>query len=330
MRELLESESAELDDNLYNWSRNSWEHGKHPILNLLLFEAVVLLSIGLGVWGMVVDATQMLELDGVMFFLGPSIIIIFLAANIYFFMEIRKYGLYYQFRMRRVFGDKTSLYNPIREEGVLLIKLRDPRVSMRQKYLMEILNLGKGELELGEIHQDIYVKRLSYCLIDKNHKIRRITCEVLHKHFYEYLPTIANLLQDGLDLDFYLVDRSLINRIKEEPFQNIRFCGDLKCFASDEPCQSWPVSQTILSELNSHDFSSSPITSCTSFQTEAITSLNEGQVIGICRVCNLPLYNLADVEKCPNCAHLMHKTHFLEWLKIKGYCPNCRTRVILR
>jgi len=325
-------ESSELRDTLYNESRNSWEYNKHPYLILICVEVMVLLIIGLGIWMMGFDATQVIEQEGSGFIMGLAFVIVGVgfagAYNVFIFIQIRRYGIYGALRPTAILGNRGVLYDPIEEEPVLLIKLRDPRVALRLECLMKILKLWEEEEFRGaHAYKDFYVKRLTFCLIDKNARIRRIACEILHKHFEEYLPVIVELLQSRLDLNYYLVDRSLKTRLKEEPIQKIRFCGNLECFQSDEPCKSWPVSQTILPKLEPSVDSLAPIAHCTSFQLESVNHLDKGQIIGICRVCNLPLYDSEEAEKCPVCGSSMHKSHFLEWLKIKGYCPACSKKI---
>ena len=51
--------------------------------------------------------------------------------------------------------------------------------------------------------------------------------------------------------------------------------------------------------------------------------LHLGEKIGICIVCQLPMYELEELIKCPTCFTLAHKSDFLEWIKIKGTCPSC-------
>jgi hypothetical protein len=309
------------EERFYNDKRDFWEQMKHPYLEPVAFTLSTSFLIGFGIWMIYYDATQVIELDGWGIFLGLFLIILFGGLTINSFIQIRKYGL---FGALRPIG-----FDPAREEPILLIKLRDPRVSMRRKCLTELLTLEEAAAGLGGADPELYVKRLTYCLIDKNPKIRRMACEILHRYFHEYLRTVATLLQYDLDLNFYLVDGPLRRRLQEEPIHNIRFCGNLPCFAPDEPCKSWPVSQIILTELDPDVYYSPPIEHNTLYQLKSLNHLNGSQIIGICRVCNLPLYDSEETEECPSCAALMHKTHFLEWLKIKGYCPNCKTHIPL-
>ncbi len=54
-----------------------------------------------------------------------------------------------------------------------------------------------------------------------------------------------------------------------------------------------------------------------------------------CLVCGEPRYRCLLCKrqidfneewlKCPNCEELSHRTHLLEWIRVKGTCPNCRT-----
>ncbi len=46
-----------------------------------------------------------------------------------------------------------------------------------------------------------------------------------------------------------------------------------------------------------------------------------------CSVCLLDIEYGEDFAKCPECGVFSHSDHLLEWLKIKGFCPNCRTEL---
>jgi hypothetical protein len=43
----------------------------------------------------------------------------------------------------------------------------------------------------------------------------------------------------------------------------------------------------------------------------------------ICMVCQHPLRFTDSSLQCPYCQGLAHRVHFLEYLKVKGTCPNC-------
>ena len=47
------------------------------------------------------------------------------------------------------------------------------------------------------------------------------------------------------------------------------------------------------------------------------------KVIGNCIVCKLSIYASEKQIKCPLCNAPAHEAHLLEWVKIKGFCPNC-------
>ncbi len=42
-----------------------------------------------------------------------------------------------------------------------------------------------------------------------------------------------------------------------------------------------------------------------------------------CIVCSAPVIEIDSILVCPNCKGRAHRIHFLEYLKIKGVCPNC-------
>lgn len=55
--------------------------------------------------------------------------------------------------------------------------------------------------------------------------------------------------------------------------------------------------------------------------------LNPDAITGKCIVCKLSIHTSDELLECPHCFMRAHETHLLEWLKVKGMCPNCRTRI---
>jgi len=47
------------------------------------------------------------------------------------------------------------------------------------------------------------------------------------------------------------------------------------------------------------------------------------RTIGKCMVCNLKVETDDAALWCPFCGNVTHKTHMLEWLHVKDYCPSC-------
>jgi predicted RNA-binding Zn-ribbon protein involved in translation (DUF1610 family) len=43
----------------------------------------------------------------------------------------------------------------------------------------------------------------------------------------------------------------------------------------------------------------------------------------ICTVCKLRIKEGEDTVQCPYCGYNAHRTHMLEWLHVKNYCPVC-------
>ncbi len=43
-----------------------------------------------------------------------------------------------------------------------------------------------------------------------------------------------------------------------------------------------------------------------------------------CSVCLSKIESSEDILKCPYCEAIAHKSHLLEWLKLKGVCPVCK------
>jgi predicted RNA-binding Zn-ribbon protein involved in translation (DUF1610 family) len=61
---------------------------------------------------------------------------------------------------------------------------------------------------------------------------------------------------------------------------------------------------------------------------ESFRSNEQGKVrgdshAGRCMVCGLNLGNNGPVAFCPHCGNAAHRTHLLEWLHVKKYCPVC-------
>ncbi|MFB0559813.1 MAG: DUF2341 domain-containing protein [Candidatus Lokiarchaeia archaeon] len=54
-----------------------------------------------------------------------------------------------------------------------------------------------------------------------------------------------------------------------------------------------------------------------------------GMAVAFCSVCNLDIFPGDPIVRCPHCDVLNHKDHLLEWIKIRGYCPNCREKLNL-
>ncbi len=60
------------------------------------------------------------------------------------------------------------------------------------------------------------------------------------------------------------------------------------------------------------------------------TSEDLGTPVAICIICHFPIYEHQETIKCPYCKKYAHKSDFLEWIKIKGLCPNCHQRLSYR
>ena len=46
-----------------------------------------------------------------------------------------------------------------------------------------------------------------------------------------------------------------------------------------------------------------------------------------CEICKFPIVGLDEQIECPNCLSFFHKREFLEWIKIRGHCPNCNFKM---
>ncbi|MCY3414867.1 MAG: hypothetical protein INQ03_24670 [Candidatus Heimdallarchaeota archaeon] len=53
----------------------------------------------------------------------------------------------------------------------------------------------------------------------------------------------------------------------------------------------------------------------------------KSKVTGVCMICFGQLISSRKGFTCPSCQAVAHIFHIDEWVKIKGYCPNCRTNL---
>jgi hypothetical protein len=44
-------------------------------------------------------------------------------------------------------------------------------------------------------------------------------------------------------------------------------------------------------------------------------------------VCQMEIYTSDEIIACPECGRQAHLSHFLEWMKIKGFCPYCNSNI---
>ncbi len=46
-----------------------------------------------------------------------------------------------------------------------------------------------------------------------------------------------------------------------------------------------------------------------------------------CTICKSPIFHLDEQIQCPFCSVFFHRRAFLEWMKIRGTCPNCNSKM---
>lgn len=56
----------------------------------------------------------------------------------------------------------------------------------------------------------------------------------------------------------------------------------------------------------------------------------KNKVTGVCMICFGRLIGASDGFTCPSCVAVAHTYHITEWVKIKGFCPNCRIGLELK
>ncbi|MFX1449297.1 MAG: RING finger domain-containing protein [Promethearchaeota archaeon] len=52
--------------------------------------------------------------------------------------------------------------------------------------------------------------------------------------------------------------------------------------------------------------------------------INCGMRVTGCSICLLKIGASEEILRCPHCNSIAHKSHLLEWLKVKGVCPVCK------
>lgn len=54
---------------------------------------------------------------------------------------------------------------------------------------------------------------------------------------------------------------------------------------------------------------------------------NCGKAKAKCPVCWNDIFPEENFVKCPHCDTLYHRDHLLEWIKVRGFCPNCMNKL---
>ena len=55
--------------------------------------------------------------------------------------------------------------------------------------------------------------------------------------------------------------------------------------------------------------------------------LKINEINNLCLICNTHFGDVKNNITCPNCKTVFHKDHFQEWIKIKGFCKNCKKKI---
>ena len=56
---------------------------------------------------------------------------------------------------------------------------------------------------------------------------------------------------------------------------------------------------------------------------------DKGKVIGRCSICKHVIREKEKIVSCPFCDEQYHFEHLMEWVKIRGECPNCQKKLQL-
>jgi hypothetical protein len=137
-----------------------------------------------------------------------------LTVEIYYIEKIRKYGLF-------IF-QSISKDDSIWDESPLLIKLRDPRISMRRKCLHEILESWTKIEKSWRFDYNLYLKRIVFCMIDREPEIRNIAITILKEIFGKETQDVENLLYQCLNSRFYLIDKEIKSTFEKEGTINLK------------------------------------------------------------------------------------------------------------
>ena len=54
---------------------------------------------------------------------------------------------------------------------------------------------------------------------------------------------------------------------------------------------------------------------------------SNAEIIGTCMVCDLAIVSSELIIECPSCHNKAHQAHLLEWVKIRGECPECGSHI---
>ena len=88
-----------------------------------------------------------------------------------------------------------------------------------------------------------------------------------------------------------------------------------------------PTSRRIFRPPSSTPITDIQLTMCTHCEATILAGATVcphcGNLRPICTVCHHMITNSDAILSCPNCKGMAHRIHILEYLKVKGACPNC-------
>jgi len=104
---------------------------------------------------------------------------------------------------------------------------------MRKKCLLRILH-SWSELQQDEkfkadrfFVEDAYLKRICFCLIDRNPEIRQLACVILHESFGKTVKDMEEVLRYCFYCNFYLIDKTFKKIYEEDGLGGLDLCKDV-------------------------------------------------------------------------------------------------------
>jgi Zn finger protein HypA/HybF involved in hydrogenase expression len=93
-------------------------------------------------------------------------------------------------------------------------------------------------------------------------------------------------------------------------------CGGLLTPEDTELCPSCGATlyTVIVSEVTiSHDV----------VDSRAVHKASKSEPVGTCLVCDLDMHSADALVLCPHCSNVFHKSHLIQWVRLKKRCPAC-------
>ena len=197
----------------------------YPLWLFVIIQVLLILAIFIFTFIAIVSiASHFIEIPWFKPKITPTgLMILSLFGSIIFILG--EYGILRRLRKYGIFGTQLILgYEGIWKEPDILIKLRDPRVSIRKKCLLKILQEWPDLQQDKKFREDTYLKRIGFCLIDKSPEVRKLACEILRKIFGRTVEDMEDILRYCFYVNFYLIDKKLKKNYEAEGLEKLDLC----------------------------------------------------------------------------------------------------------